>query len=83
MKHPMAAGGNMLIVTDTRAEVVAKFIVAGTEALCRGEAPEPAHTSDAAFDAPVIRLKPVVLEDGDTMGDPPAQGRADRSWRRL
>jgi hypothetical protein len=33
MKHAAAVGGNMLVVTDARAEVIAKFIVAATEAL--------------------------------------------------
>ena len=33
MKHTMAAGGNMLVVTDARAEVVSEFVVAATEAL--------------------------------------------------
>ena len=33
MKHATAVGGNMLVVTDARTEVVAEFIVAATEAL--------------------------------------------------
>jgi hypothetical protein len=32
MKHATAVGGNMLVVADARAEVVAEFIVATTEA---------------------------------------------------
>lgn len=33
MKHAAAVGGNMLVVTDARAEVVPEFVVAATEAL--------------------------------------------------
>lgn len=33
MKHATAVGGNMLVVADVRAEVVAEFVVAATEAL--------------------------------------------------
>ena len=33
MKHATAADGNMLVVTDARAEVVSEFVVAATEAL--------------------------------------------------
>ena len=33
MKHATAVGGNMLVVTDARTEVVAGFVVAATEAL--------------------------------------------------
>lgn len=63
----------MLIVATARAEVVAKFIVAATEALCRDEALEPAHTSDPALDAPVILLKLVFPVDAGEVGDPLVQ----------
>jgi hypothetical protein len=33
MKHATAVSRNMLVVTDARAEVIAEFIVAATEAL--------------------------------------------------
>ena len=33
MKHATAAGGNMLVVTDAKTELVAEFIVAATEPL--------------------------------------------------
>jgi hypothetical protein len=33
MKHATAAGGNMLVVANARAEMVAEFVVAATEAL--------------------------------------------------
>jgi hypothetical protein len=33
MKQATAVGGNMPVVTDARAEVVAEFVVAATEAL--------------------------------------------------
>ncbi|WP_424138086.1 hypothetical protein, partial [Roseomonas chloroacetimidivorans] len=68
MKHAAAVGGDMLVVAAARAEVVAKFIVAATEALCRDEALEPAHTSDPALDAPVILFEPVVPVDAGAVG---------------
>ena len=33
MKHAAAVGGNVLVVADARAEVIAEFVVAATEAL--------------------------------------------------
>ena len=62
-----------MAVADARTEVAAEFIVAATEALGGGEALEPAHTSDAAFYAPMILLKPVVLECAVAMDYPAAQ----------
>ena len=73
MKHATAVGGNMLVVTDARAQVVAELVVAATEALGGGEALEPAHTSDAAFYAPMILLKSVVLEGAVPVLNPLAQ----------
>src|SRR4051812_5220555 len=48
------AGGNMLVVAGVGAEEVTEFVVASTEALRGGEALEAAHTSCAAFHAPVV-----------------------------
>nr|WP_199707471.1 hypothetical protein [Pseudoroseomonas wenyumeiae] len=50
----------MLVLADARTEVVAKFVVAAAEAFGCAEALELAHTSDAAFYAAVILLKPVA-----------------------
>ena len=60
MKHAAAVGGNMLVVTYTRAEMVAEFVIGSTEPVGGGEALEPTHTSDPAFDAPVILLKSII-----------------------
>ena len=53
MKQATAFGWDMLVMVGAGAEEVAEFVVAPTEALGRGEAPEAAHASDAAFDAAV------------------------------
>src|SRR3712207_2597034 len=67
-----------LFRSSAEAEEVAELIVASTEALGRGEALEPAHTSRAPFHAAVVLLKPVVFVDAGPMHDPPAEHRADR-----
>ncbi len=59
MKQATAVGWDMLVMAGARAKEVAELVVAVTEALGRGEAPEAAHTeaahtSDAAFDAAVV-----------------------------
>ena len=59
VKQATAVGGDMLIVAGAGAKEVAEFVVAPTEALGGGEAPEAAHASDAAFDAPVVLFKAV------------------------
>jgi hypothetical protein len=61
VKQATAAGRDVLIVVGSGAEEVAEFVVASTEALRRGEALEPAHTSDAAFDAAVVMLDGTLL----------------------
>jgi hypothetical protein len=73
MKHEAAVGGNMLVVTYARAEMVAAFVIGSTEPVSGGEALEPAHTSDSAFDAPVILLEPVVPTSAAAVGHPRAQ----------
>ena len=78
VKQATAAGGNRLVVAATRTEKVAELVVAATEALCRRETLEPAHTSDAAFHAPMILLQPVILVGAGPVHDPPAERRADR-----
>ena len=54
VKQATAVGGDMLVMTGARAEEVAEFVVAPTEALGGSEALEAAHTSRAAFYAAVV-----------------------------
>jgi len=49
VKQATAAGGDILVVAGARAEVVAKLIVASTEALRGCEALEAPHTLYAPF----------------------------------
>ena len=58
MKPATAVGRDMLAVTGAGAEEVAQLVMASAEALGRGEALEAPHTSDAAFNAAMILLKP-------------------------
>src|SRR5215218_10229718 len=78
VKPATAGGGDVLAVAGAEAEEVAEFVVAAAEAVGRGEALEAAHASDAAFDAAVVLLQPVVLVRAGAMDDPPAERRADR-----
>src|SRR4051812_28503592 len=80
MKQATTAGGDSLVAAAAKAEEVTKLVVAVTEALCRDEALEPAHTSGASFDAAVIPLKPVILICAGPVHHLPAEGRADRPW---
>ncbi len=73
VEQATAVGGDMLAVTGSGPEEVAQLVVAATEALGGSEAPEAAHTSDAAFDAAVILFKAVVFVAIGAMGNPPAQ----------
>ena len=70
MENAALVGGDMLVVTDARTEVVAEFVVTATEAFRRSEALEPAHTSDVAFYAPVILFEPIVSVSAGAVGDP-------------
>ena len=60
------------------AEEVVEFVIASAESLSGCEALKAAHTSDAAFDAPVILLQPVVSVSTGSMDDSPAECPADR-----
>jgi hypothetical protein len=62
MKQATTAGRDSLVVAAAKAEEVAEFVVAVTEAFCRDEALQPPHASGASFDAAVILLKPVIME---------------------
>jgi hypothetical protein len=73
-------GRGMLVVAGAGAEEVAKLVVTFAEALRRSEALEPPHTSDAAFDAPVILLQPFVFVGAGPVHDPSAVRAADRPW---
>ncbi len=61
VEQATTAGGDMLVVAGAEAEEVAELVVASAEALRRGEALEPPHTSDAAFHAAMILLQSVVM----------------------
>ncbi len=61
MEQAAAVGWDTLVVAGAGAEEVAELVVAPTEALGGGEALEAAHTSDAAFDAPVVLLETIVM----------------------
>ena len=70
MKHALAVGRNMLVVTGARTELASKLIIGSTESPGRGEAIKPAHTSDPAFDAPAILLEPIIPEQAGAVGSP-------------
>src|SRR5215213_3104541 len=78
VKQATAFGWDMLVVTGAGAKEVAQLVMASTEALRRGEAFEAAHTSDAAFDAAVVLLQPVVPVGAGPMRNPSAERGADR-----
>ena len=78
VKQATTAGQDRLVVAGAEAEKVAKLVMAAAEALGGGEALEPAHTSCAPFDAPVILLQSVVPVRAGPVHDPPAERRADR-----
>ena len=61
VEQATAVGGDMLVVAGAGAEEVAELVVAPTEALGGGEAPEAAHASDAAFDAAMVLFQAVVM----------------------
>jgi hypothetical protein len=63
VKQATAVGGDVLVVAGPEAKEVAEFVMASAEALRRTEALEAAHTSDAAFDAPVILLDNPIAND--------------------
>ena len=78
VEQATTAGGDVLVVAGTEAEEGAELVVASAEPLRRSEALEPPHTSDAAFDAAVILLKPVVLVGTGPAHDMAAERTADR-----
>src|SRR5215207_10030891 len=51
----------MLVVVGVEAKEVAQLVVGSAEPLRRGEAPEAAHASDAAFDAAMILFQAIVM----------------------
>jgi hypothetical protein len=61
VKQATTAGGDILIVAGAETEEVAKLVMALAEPLRRSEALEAPHTSDAAFDAPMILFQSVIL----------------------
>ena len=61
MKQTAAVGGNRLAMAGADTEKGAELVIASTEPFGSPECFEAAHTSDPAFDAPVILLQPVVL----------------------
>ena len=73
VQETAAIGGDGLVVTRAKAERVAELIVTSTEPLGRGQALEPAHTSDPAFEAAVALFKAVVLVRAVAMLDASAQ----------
>ncbi len=69
VEQAAAVGGDMLVVAGAGAEEVAELVVAPTEALGGGEAPEAAHTSDAAFHAAVVLFQAVIPHRLDADSD--------------
>jgi hypothetical protein len=67
MEQMATTGGNMLVVTGAEAEERAELVVSSTEPLGRTECLEAPHTSDPAFDAPVILLEPIILVGAGTV----------------
>ncbi len=63
VKQATAVGGDVLVVAGLEAEEAAEFVMASAEPLRRTEALEAAHTSDAAFDAPMILLDSPIAND--------------------
>ena len=61
VKQATTAGGDILVVTGARPEVVAKLVIAWTELLGGSEAFEAPHTSSAAFHAAMILFQSVIL----------------------
>ena len=57
VQETAAIGGDGLVVTSAETDVVAQLIVTSTELFGRGEALEPAHTSNATFNATVVLLE--------------------------
>src|SRR3712207_9335356 len=78
VKQATAVGGDGLVVAGAETEEIAKLVMTAAEALGGGEALEPAHTSGAPFDAPVILLKPVILVGAGPVHDLPPERAADR-----
>jgi hypothetical protein len=78
VKQATAAGGDRLVVTGARAEVVAKLVIASTEPLGGSDALEAPHTSNAAFNAAMILFKSVVFVSAGAVDNAPAKRRADR-----
>jgi hypothetical protein len=60
VQQAAAVGGDGLVVAGAETEEIANLVMAAAEALGGGEALEPAHTSGAPFNAPVILLKPII-----------------------
>ena len=56
MKQTAAVGGDRLAMAGAEAEKGAELVIASTEPLGGPECLEAPHTSDPAFDAPVILL---------------------------
>ena len=60
MKQTAAAVGNVLVVASAEAKKGAEFVIPSAEPCGGIEFLEAPHTSDPAFDAPVILLQSVV-----------------------
>src|SRR5919199_1121412 len=56
-----AGGGNVLVVTGSKAKVVAQLVVSSTEPGGRSGTLEPAHRSVSAFQAAVVLFQSIVL----------------------
>jgi len=79
VKQTTAVGGDRLVVAGLEAEEVAEFVIASKEPLRRIEALEGAHTSYAAFNAPMILFQSVILVGAGPVHNAPAEGAADCS----
>jgi hypothetical protein len=60
LKQATAVGRDVLVVAGLEAEEIAEFVIASAEPLRCIEALEAAHTSDAAFHAPMILFQSVM-----------------------
>ena len=67
VKQTATVGGDMLVVTSAGTEKGAELTVSSTEPLGRTECLEAPHTSDPAFDTPVILLESIILVGAGTV----------------
>src|SRR5271163_1609235 len=79
MEKVTASAGcwNVLVVTGSAPEEVAKFIILSAEAICRVMLLEAAHTSDASFDSAMVLFKPIIQIDARPVAHVAAKGRAN------